>query len=188
MSPVLSFPREVAEPLLWQQVFDELALELGTLFDPHDPHGQVFPGSNALVEALTIFQELTPEIWREDDTLGWFYQFFTTKDERAQLRKKKGAAFTADDLGPINQFFTPGWIVRFLVDNTLGALCRRMSPQSRIADFCTLLLPATDDDAPRPPKRVRELRIIDPACGAMHFGVYAFDVLSIMHEEGGIED
>ena len=48
ISPVLAQAREVAEPLLWREVFDELALQLGALFDPHDPHGQVFPGSNAI--------------------------------------------------------------------------------------------------------------------------------------------
>ena len=78
--------------------------------------------------------------------------------------------------------------MRFLVDNTLGTLWRRMKADTQIADFCKLLLPETDDDTPRPLKRVRDLRIIDPACGAMHFGVYAFDVLRFMYEEEGIED
>ena len=47
---------------------------------------------------------------------------------------------------------------------------------------------STDDDTPIPLKRVREIKIIDPACGAMHFGVYAFDVLRQMYEEEGIEN
>ena len=186
VSPALMQAREVAEELLWEGVFGELALQVGALFDPLDPHG-VFPGSSAVLGALQALEAVDEAIWREDDTLGWLYQFFTTKDERATLRKKKGAAFTADDLGPINQFYTPGWVVRFLVDNTLGTLWRRMHPQTTIADFCALMLPATDDDTPLPAKRARDLRIIDPACGAMHFGVYAFDVLRKMYDEEGLE-
>lgn len=188
VSPVLAQARELAEALLWQCVFDEFALQLGALFDPYDPHGMLFPGSTAVLETLQAFDQLDNAIWNADDTLGWFYQFFTTKDERAKLRKKKGPAFTADDLGPINQFYTPDWIVRFLVDNTLGALWRRMRPETAIGEFCTLLLPATDDDTPKPLKRVREIKLIDPACGAMHFGVYAFDVLQRMYAEEGIEN
>ncbi len=187
VAPVLQRAREIAEAALWQSVFEELALRVGALFDPLDAHGALFPGSLTLGEATRALSALSDEQWRADDTLGWCYQFFTTKPERAALRAKKGAAFTADDLGPINQFYTPHWIVRYLVDNTLGALWRRMRPDSRIADFCTFLLPATADDTPREPKRVRDIRIIDPACGAMHFGVYAFDVLTKMYDEEGIE-
>ncbi len=187
VSSVLQQAGEIAEAALWRSVFEELAQRLGTLFDPNDPHTAVYPGSAAIVETAKALDQLSDAQWREDDTLGWFYQFFTTKAERALLRKKKGPSFTADDLGPINQFYTPGWVVRFLVDNTLGALWRRMSPETRIGEFCTMLLPATADDTPRERKRVRDLRIIDPACGAMHFGVYAFDVLLQLYEEEGIE-
>jgi hypothetical protein len=187
VSSVLQQAGEIAEAALWRSIFEELAQRLGTLFDPLDPHAAVYPGSTAIVETAKALDQLSDAQWREDDTLGWFYQFFTTKSERAELRKKKGPSFTPDDLGPINQFYTPSWVVRFLVDNTLGALWRRMSPNTRIAEFCTLLLPATPDDTPRERKRVRDLRIIDPACGAMHFGVYAFDVLVQLYEEEGIE-
>ena len=187
VAPVIQSERETAEAALWQSVFEELALRIGTLFDPLDVHGALFPGSIALDETARAFSALSDEQWRADDTLGWCYQFFTTKAERAALRAKKGAAFTADDLGPINQFFTPPWIVRYLIDNTLAALWRQMHPDSRIAESCTYLLPATAGDMARTLKRVRDIRIIDPACGAMHFGVYAFDVLTMMYAEEGIE-
>ena len=93
VSPALYQAQEVAEALLWQEVFQELALQLGALFDPLDPHG-LFPDSKAVLGALQALAQLDDATWREDDTLGWLYQFFTTKDERAALRKKKGAAFT----------------------------------------------------------------------------------------------
>jgi hypothetical protein len=187
VAAAIATDREAAEAAVWRSIFEELAERLGALFDPLDPHGAIFPGSAALGAAITSLSKLTAEQWRADDTLGWFYQFFTTKTERQALRKKKGPAFTADDLGPINQFFTPRWIVRFLVDNALGGLWRRMHPQSQVADYCTMLVPPTDDDTPLLPKRVRELRIIDPACGTMHFGLYCFDVLVRLYREEGIE-
>jgi hypothetical protein len=187
LSPVLLRASEIAEAALWQAVFAELSSSIGALFDPNDPHGRIFPGSAAIANALSALGELDDSVWREDDTLGWLYQFFTTKDERAVLRKKKGASFTVDDLAVINQFYTPNWVVRFLVDNTLGGLWRRMHPESKITEFCTLLLPPNEAEPPYESKRVRELRILDPACGAMHFGVYAFDVLRWMYQEEGLE-
>ena len=84
-----------------------------------------------------------------------------------------------------NQFFTPRYVVQFLTDNTLGRLWYEMrGGQTRITDLCKyLIVPSEEHRFERAMKDPRSLKIIDPACGSMHFGLYAFDVLTAIYLE-----
>ena len=59
-------------------------------------------------------------IWAEDETIGWVYQFFNGADERKKMREESQAPRNSRELAVRNQFFTPRYVVQFLVDNTLG--------------------------------------------------------------------
>src|SRR5262249_40378375 len=84
-----------------------------------------------------------------------------------------------------NQFFTPRYVVQFLVDNTLGRLWLEMhGEQTDLARLCEYLARSADEPAqPRPRKDPRDLRILDPACGSGHFLLYSFDLLLAIYEE-----
>ena len=84
-----------------------------------------------------------------------------------------------------NQFFTPRYVVQFLVDNTLGRLWLEMhGDKTRLTTICEYLVrSAMTAGPPRPKKDPRDLRILDPACGSGHFLLYSFDLLLAIYEE-----
>ncbi len=66
------------------------------------------------------------DIWAEDETIGWVYQYFTPKELRDQARKESQAPRNSYELAFRNQFFTPRYVVEFLTDNTLGRIWYEM--------------------------------------------------------------
>ena len=65
--------------------------------------------------------EIEP-LWAEDETIGWISQYFNSKEERKAMRDASQAPRNSRELAVRNQFFTPRYVVEFLVDNTLGRL------------------------------------------------------------------
>jgi hypothetical protein len=104
-----------------------LSEEIGMLFSPNDPANRLFPPQRVVerVQALLNSAELT-EVWDEDETIGWIYQYFTPKELRDQARKESQAPRNSYELAFRNQFFTPRYVVEFLTDNTLGRLWYEM--------------------------------------------------------------
>ena len=178
-------------------LFDQLALDLPPLFDRFSPAGLLFPSEKALGTLLGVIAR--PElagVWDSDETVGWSYQFFNSKDEIRAMRKAgKSGPRDSREMAVRNQFFTPHYVVQFLVDNTLGRVWVEMTKgQTALTDELAYYSLRPDErfltegervDDPvegatyvphRPLKDPREIRLLDPACGSMHFGLYAFDV------------
>ncbi|WP_212771986.1 hypothetical protein [Acinetobacter nosocomialis] len=89
-------------------VFDELAQELPTLFDRYAANALLFPRETALrtlLDELNHF-EIEP-LWAEDETIGWIYQYFNSKEERKAMRDASQAPRNSRELAVRNQFFTP---------------------------------------------------------------------------------
>jgi len=103
----------------------EAGEQIGVLFDLTDEYSLVFPAPRACRELIRLFAEEVPEAdWREDDVVGWVYQYYN-EEARARFKKARRKP-TADDIPVINQFYTPHWVVRVLVDNTLGRMWLEM--------------------------------------------------------------
>jgi hypothetical protein len=102
-------------------LFDELALDLGVLFDRMTPQSAVFPSERCMEDVLAELNkpELT-HLWTEDETIGWVYQYFNPKEERDAMRKASRSPRNTREMAVRNQFFTPRYVVEFLTDNTLG--------------------------------------------------------------------
>jgi hypothetical protein len=161
-------------------VFDELAQDLPGLFDRYSPQGRLFPREAALLQALALINDAEIEpLWAEDETIGWIYQYFNSKEERKAMRDASQAPRNSRELAVRNQFFTPRYVVEFLVDNTLGRLWfNATGGQTKLRDRCQYLL-VKPDEAPQAATKLRDprtLKLLDPACGSMHFGLYAFDL------------
>ncbi|WPL13185.1 MULTISPECIES: BREX-1 system adenine-specific DNA-methyltransferase PglX [Thiorhodovibrio] len=152
-------------------------------------------------------------LWAEDETIGWIYQYYNDPDERKKMRAASAAPRNARELAVRNQFFTPRYVVEFLTDNTLGRIWYEMTQgQTRLVDQCRYLvrrpteiflnpgeaapeLPETEGLSQeellrqpvyiphRPLKDPRDIRLLDPACGSMHFGLYGFDLFETIYEE-----
>lgn len=168
-------------------VFDELAQELPTLFDRYAANALLFPRETALrtlLDELNHF-EIEP-LWTEDETIGWIYQYFNSKEERKAMRDASQAPRNSRELAVRNQFFTPRYVVEFLVDNTLGRLWfNATGGQTELRERCQYLL-VKPDEKPQGSFKIRDprtLKLLDPACGSMHFGLYAFDLFEQIYRE-----
>jgi hypothetical protein len=168
-------------------VFDELAQDMPALFDRYSPQGRLFPRETTLLELLDLINnpEIEP-LWSEDETIGWIYQYFNSAEERRAMRKASQAPRNSRELAVRNQFFTPRYVVEFLVDNSLGRLWFNATRgKTELRDRCRYLL-VTPDEEPAPTRKLRDprtLKLLDPACGSMHFGLYAFDLFEQIYKE-----
>ena len=172
--------------LLWQS--GQIATEIKVLFDPDTLPSQLFPRPQALYALLGMLnQRDMTDIWKADEAVGWIYQYFNEPELQAAFEKVRvsGAKFEAKDIASATQLFTPHWIVRFLVVNTLGRLWVQMHPDTHLlaSDLLDYLVPLEDELPPEPVRPIREITVLDPACGAMHFGLVAFDLLAAMYAE-----
>lgn len=149
-------------------LFDEFALDLPVLFDRFSPHGRLFPGETALLALLDLINhpEIEP-LWAEDETIGWIYQYFNTREERKAMRDASAAPRNSRELAVRNQFFTPRYVVEFLTDNTLGRTWYEMTQgQTALVDACRYLVRRPNevfvdaDSLPPPPPVGRKIRIL----------------------------
>lgn len=168
-------------------VFDELAQDLPGLFDRYSPQGRLFPHEPVLLQLLGLINETDiAALWSEDETIGWIFQYFNSREERKRMRDESQAPRNSRELAVRNQFFTPRYVVEFLVDNTLGRLWfDATGGKTMLHDTCKYLL-VKPDEHPTPAAKVRDprmLKFLDPACGSMHFGLYAFDVFLQIYRE-----
>jgi hypothetical protein len=168
-------------------LFDEFLSDLGVLFDRYSPQGRLFPREAALLQVLNLINDadIAP-LWSEDETIGWIYQYFNSKEERKAMRDASQAPRNSRELAVRNQFFTPRYVVEFLVDNTLGRLWfNATGGDTHLRDRCQYLL-VKPDETPQAATRLRDprtLKLLDPACGSMHFGLYAFDLFTEIYRE-----
>lgn len=168
-------------------LFDEFAIDLPALFDRYAAQGRLFPREPALLEVLNALNhhEIQP-LWAEDETIGWIYQYFNSKEERKAMRDASQAPRNSRELAVRNQFFTPRYVVEFLVDNTLGRMWfNATGGQTALRERCPYLL-VKPDEQPQASVRLRDprtLKLLDPACGSMHFGLYAFDLFLHLYQE-----
>lgn len=169
--------------LVWQGT--QLAGEIGVLFDPDDPANRLFPKQAVLDQVLALIND--PElasVWAEDEAIGWVYQYFTPKELRDQARKESAAPRNSYELAFRNQFFTPRYVVEFLVDNTLGRMWYEMlDGDTALTERCQYLVQLDEKVAIRERKDPRDLRLLDPAAGSGHFLLYCFDLLLAIYEE-----
>lgn len=131
---------------------------------------------------------LADEDWREGVTvLGWMYQYYNAdaKDEFFKSKRKAAAA----DIAPATQLFTPEWIVRYMVENSLGRLWMLNNPGSSLRERMEYYIEpdAEHEDFIRI-SSPEEISLCDPACGSGHILVYAFELLFHMYEERGYRE
>lgn len=145
-------------------------------------------------EAVSKFGRDFPTICESDqapfaspEALGWAYQFWHEERKNRvfeQARSGRRAKIAGADLRAATQLYTESYMVRFLVQNSLGALWLAMAPHSPLAKQWEFLVRHADR-ALEPSRAVREITLLDPACGAGHFLLEAFDVFYDMYLDEG---
>jgi type II restriction/modification system DNA methylase subunit YeeA len=141
---------------------------------------------------LADMRDAMPEEACEDvEVIGWLYQFYISdKKDDVFAGLKKNKKVTPENIPAATQLFTPHWIVRYLVENSLGRLWLLNHPESKLADHMEYYIkPAegNDDTDYLKVESPKDLKICDPACGSGHMLTYAFDLLYAIYEEQGYD-
>lgn len=167
---------ELAEclPEVFGQVDDADALTL--------PDGLLHSSEHSVLYHMV--EDIPEEVWDDVEVLGWMYQFYNAqlKDEFFKSKRKASAA----DIAPATQLFTPEWIVRYMVENSLGRLWMLNHPESHLRDRMEYYIEpdANHEDFIRV-ESPEDITLCDPACGSGHILSYAFELLYAIYEECG---
>lgn len=147
------------------------------LFSPKHPY-HLLPTPVELNAIINAFNEVEQDeavgkdIWQSDDVLGWLYESYNNYKKAAH--KESGDKTEFNKVSIQSQVYTPKWVVKFLVDNSLGKTYLEMFPESEIKrKYKIANAPKT---AQRERKPITEIKLIDPATGSGNFLLYAFDL------------
>ncbi|MGD9663328.1 MAG: class I SAM-dependent DNA methyltransferase, partial [Porticoccaceae bacterium] len=134
-------------------------------------------------------EAMTPDACEDVEVIGWLYQFYISeKKDEVFAGLKKNKKITPENIPAATQLFTPHWIVRYLVENSLGRLWLLNRPGSGLAGKMDYYI--KPEQAETDFLRIgqpEEIKICDPACGSGHMLTYAFDLLYAIYEEEGYE-
>jgi len=157
---------------------------------------------NNILKPESVLGRLVTDIPEEDwkdgvQIIGWLYQYYNTEPKQAVFDGlKKNVKITKEKIPAATQLFTPDWIVRYMVENSLGRLWLESHPNEELKANWKYYL----DEAEQTPevaeklrvlrsqssvKSPEDIRLIDPCMGSGHILVYAFDVLMQIYESEG---
>lgn len=124
-------------------------------------------------------EAMTPENCKSVESIGWLYQFYISEKKDLVFEDlKKNKKITPENIPAATQLFTPHWIVKYLVENSLGRLWMLNNPNSKVIEQMEYYIKPVEEEADfliiSSPE---ELKICDPACGSGHMLTYAYDLL-----------
>lgn len=177
--------------LLLREYFTSWHRVMPGVFPEADDWTNLVPPTDLLSAGESVRADIVAAIGPNDsggmdvEVIGWLYQFYIAA--RKQEINESKAKIDKDTLAPVTQLFTPHWVVRYLVENTLGMQWLRAHPDSALRErFEYLVTPAEgQEDQGLAIANPADFRVIDPACGSGHMLTYAFDVLWEMYAEAG---
>jgi hypothetical protein len=138
------------------------------------------------VDMLNHTEFIADEDFASPELIGWLYQFYNA-ERKDEVFAKKGK-YEAEDIAPATQIFTPNWIVKYMVENTVGRIYLDNEPYSELKEKMHYLVePAepTPDEAILHYEELTELRIADLSCGSGHILNECFDMLYDLYIEEG---
>ena len=174
---------------------NELNSAMPFLFEKVDDPTELLLPDNLLNTDSVIrhlVNEIPEEDWKEVEIIGWLYQFYISEKKDALMKAKK--VYKTEDIPAVTQLFTPNWIVKYLVQNSLGAKWLSTYPPSGIkAKMEYYIEPAPQDNEVKARLKEitplslnpEELTVMDPACGSGHILVEAYDLLKEIYLEKG---
>ena len=131
--------------------------------------------------------DIDEEDWEDVQVLGWMYQYYNSEVKDAFFASK--AKETPDTIGPATQLFTPDWIVRYMVQNSLGRLWMLNNPASPLrGEMEYYIEPDSEHEDFIRIGGPEDISLCDPACGSGHILVYAFELLAKMYLERGYRE
>ena len=142
---------------------------------------------NSFLRTMTNPENIPEEDWQEVEIIGWLYQYYISeKKDEVFANLKKNIKISPENIPAATQLFTPHWIVRYLVENSLGRLWMLNHPESRLVEKMEYYIKSEQEEEDYLIiKSPEDIKVCDPACGSGHMLVYAFDLLYAIYEEAG---
>ena len=137
--------------------------------------------SDSVIRQLVAGSDV--EDWQQVEVLGWLYQFYISEKKDAVMARK--SAVPTDDIPAVTQLFTPHWIVRYLVENSLGRLWLLNRPNSKLREHMSYYIEGEAETDFLKITNPEEIKLLDPAVGSGHMLTYAFDLFVLIYEEEG---
>lgn len=131
--------------------------------------------------------DIPEDDWRDAvQIIGWLYQYYNDERKNAVINIYKGTV-KREDVPAATQLFTTDWVVRYMVDNSLGRYWIERHPESRLADCLQFLVTPKSGELAHVSDFIKpeDIRFFDPCMGSGHVLVYAFDVLMEIYKESG---
>ena len=151
----------------------------------------LFPENLLHIDSIVKdINEIIPEDdWREVEVIGWIYQdYIAPKKDKVFKALQKNVKISKENIPAATQLFTPHWIVRYLVENSLGRLWMLNRPGSRLYERMDYYIKPEESETDfLKVSSPEEIKVCDPACGSGHMLVYAFDLLYAIYEEEGYD-
>lgn len=131
--------------------------------------------------------------------IGWFYQYYNTEPKDKVFARKSSEKIKKEDIPAATQLFTPDWIVRYMVENSLGRLWVEGHPNEDLKGQWKYYLDEAEQEedvqkqlnqiyAEHSKLNPEDLTCLDPCCGSGHILVYMFDVLMQIYQSRGYRD
>lgn len=190
LEEVADLAREEGEPDLWVLAARYAARMLPAIFREGDPELELRFAPEGRRRLEELLASLPPLVFTSDDGLGWVYQFWQSAKKKEVNRS--GDRIGAAELPAVTQLFTENYMVRFLLENSLGAWWAGRHPDSPLLDRFAYLRFKEDRTLAAGtfegwPDTVAEVTLMDPCCGSGHFLTVAFEMLTAMRmEEEGL--
>lgn len=126
----------------------------------------------------------------EVEIIGWLYQYYISEKHEEVIDPLHGKIIKKEDIPAATQLFTTDWVVRYILDNSLGRYWIERNPGSSLASKLTYLVTPKDGKIETINERIapEELKVLDPCVGSGHFLSYAFDILIEIYRECGWSD
>ncbi|RKX95838.1 MAG: class I SAM-dependent DNA methyltransferase, partial [Spirochaetes bacterium] len=133
-----------------------------------------------------IQKAILPEDTQDVEIIGWLYQYYISeKKDEVFAALKKNKKISPENIPAATQLFTPEWIVRYMVENSLGRLWLNNNPASHLRSQMRYFVETDPEQDILKVSSPEDIRLIDPCCGSGHILVYAFDLLFSIYEEEG---
>ena len=126
----------------------------------------------------------------EVEVIGWLYQYYISEKHEAVVDPLHGKIIQKEDIPAATQLFTTDWVVRYILDNSLGRYWLERHPESQLASKLTYLVLPGEGNFTQVNESItpEELKVLDPCVGSGHFLTYAFDILMEIYRESGWSD
>ena len=194
---LIQHAQETQEPAAMDNAYRLLFLKQANALNANLPH--LFEKTTDAFQLLFtpsyqngVIKELVTEVPRDDfdvekegqvEIIGWLYQYYN-EEPHDQVVNINGGPVKTDDIPAATQLFTTDWVVRYMVDNSLGKKYLEHYPDSPVKGKLKYLLPG-DITPDQSDFDITRIQVMDNAMGSGHILAYAFDVLMTMYEDQG---